>query len=68
MTWPDRHLRPTIECRNCSESAFRITELEQALRETTQLTRASEIASEINGSQLENSIFQQEDNECNDAL
>jgi hypothetical protein len=58
VTWPDRHLRPTIECRNCSESAFRIMELEQALRETTQLKRASE----INGSQLENSIFQQEDN------
>lgn len=55
---PNRRIRPPIECRNCSESAFRITELEQALRETTQLTRASE----INGSQLENNFSQQEDN------
>lgn len=54
---PNRCIRPPIECRNCSESAFRITELEQALRETTQVTRASE----INFSSRDN-FSQQEDN------
>jgi hypothetical protein len=59
VTRPNRRITPVIsECQNCLGSALKIRELELALRETTQLKKASEIY----GCHIENNISQQEDN------
>jgi hypothetical protein len=58
VTGPNRCITPAIsECQNCLESALKIRELEEAVRKTTQMTRANEVV----GPELEDAVSQHED-------